>query len=228
MPSTLAPETSSIKRVFEEEIAIAGGTVPDVFDDGGRLFLRSILPPSEEVHRGDRIHGGVALRTRGADVLIHPYFYRVVCKNGAIMAQAIESRCVQRLDFEVYPGAGDEVLEQIVEAVRACTDEKLLASTTSKMRSMTDRDADHVISLAQHLATMPKPAAATFMSAILAQYNRGADRSTFGLMNAVTAVARDAPDPEDRWRLEEAGGGMLAVLTPAPAPTDTAAALALV
>jgi len=35
-------------------------------------------------------------------------------------------------------------------------------------------------------------------------------------MNAVTSVARDTRDPELRWRLEELGGGIPAMLVPDP------------
>jgi hypothetical protein len=38
------------------------------------------------------------------------------------------------------------------------------------------------------------------------------DRSAFGLLNAVTSVARETRDPETRWRLEELAGGMPAWL----------------
>jgi hypothetical protein len=31
-------------------------------------------------------------------------------------------------------------------------------------------------------------------------------------MNAITSLARDTRDPERRWRLEELGGGMLALI----------------
>jgi hypothetical protein len=36
----------------------------------------------------------------------------------------------------------------------------------------------------------------------------------FGLVNAVTSVARDQKDPQVRWRLEELGGGILAMRFP--------------
>jgi hypothetical protein len=54
------------------------------------------------------------------------------------------------------------------------------------------------------------------------------DRSRLALMNAVTSVARDTPDPEVRWRLEELGGGIPVGRAPVLQPDDTAAAMALV
>jgi hypothetical protein len=41
-----------------------------------------------------------------------------------------------------------------------------------------------------------------------------ADHTGFGLMNAVTSLARDTRDPDDRWRLEELGGGIGAAILP--------------
>ena len=61
------------------------------------------------------------------------------------------------------------------------------------------------------------------MARIMDQFFGGGDRSRFGLMNAVTAVARDEADPEVRWGLEELGGG-IACPAPGPAPRKPAAA----
>jgi hypothetical protein len=43
---------------------------------------------------------------------------------------------------------------------------------------------------------------------VLRRYFNDGDRTVYGLMNAVTAVARETPDPELKWRLEEFGGGV--------------------
>jgi hypothetical protein len=52
------------------------------------------------------------------------------------------------------------------------------------------------------------------MPSILERFVEGRDTSRFGLMNAITSVARDTRDPEVRWRLEEMGGGIPAALSP--------------
>ena len=59
--------------------------------------------------------------------------------------------------------------------------------------------------------------------AIMRQYLGNRDQTGFGLMNAVTAVARDQRDPEVRWRLEELGGGVPALIR---APKDAPPCLA--
>jgi hypothetical protein len=49
-------------------------------------------------------------------------------------------------------------------------------------------------------------------AAILDRFFESRDESGFGLINAVTSVARDTSDPDLRWRLEELGGGIPVVL----------------
>jgi hypothetical protein len=46
------------------------------------------------------------------------------------------------------------------------------------------------------------------LALIFDQWSESDDQSAFGLMNAVTAVARGTPDPETRWMLEEIGGSL--------------------
>ncbi len=227
MGSRLFPDTGSIRRAFEEEIAIAGGTVPDVYDEGPHLFLRGVLPPAEQVKRSDAVKGGVALRTCGPDVLIHPYLFRVVCRNGAIFAQAVQSRRVMRIESEFATESHEVVLAEVLDAVRACTDPQILVAATEDMRSMAERNvqADHVINLLPHLIRTRGRRTAALFASILGEFERAADRSMFGVMNAVTAVAREIRDPDQRWRLEEAGGGILAKLPFAPSPSDARAEL---
>ena len=58
--------TVEVLAVFTEEVISRGGRVTDNFDDGRRLFTRSILPHVEEVRPGDQMQGGVALKARRA------------------------------------------------------------------------------------------------------------------------------------------------------------------
>ncbi|MHC4218832.1 MAG: hypothetical protein ACYSU7_10305 [Planctomycetota bacterium] len=200
----------------------------DVFDDGQRLFLRSVFPGPVEVKPGDATSRGVALRTSGEEILVHPYFLRHVCRNGAIAAQAVRTCRVERYEYETCPGAEEAVLVEVRRAVRECSDEKILVEATGRMRAMTDRAADMALSFLPEIIKMPREQAAQWFDAVQGRYERRTDRSLYGLMNAITSVARDTSDHDTRWRLEEAGGGMLARLLPAPAPGDAPAELMLV
>jgi len=79
--------TADVLAVFTDE-SRHDGTVTDTFQDGHVYFTRSVLPRVEEARPGDQLQGGVALKANEAGVWLHPYVLRLVCRNGAIVAQA--------------------------------------------------------------------------------------------------------------------------------------------
>ena len=81
----LLPSTQDIDATVVAELALFGGTISDRFDDGERLFLRALLPRSDEVLPQDVVKGGIAVRTIGREIEVCPYLFRQVCRNGAIM-----------------------------------------------------------------------------------------------------------------------------------------------
>jgi hypothetical protein len=72
------------------------------------------------------------------------------------------------------------------------------------------------------LSLMPPHLRCQVAQSILGKFASEGDRSGFGLMNAVTATARDTADPELRWRLEELGGGVAALRRPQMPPDSEA------
>src|SRR3954451_10419523 len=75
------PTTLEIASIFADEIRTAGGDVRESFDDGDRLFARAVLPEHEEISPGDTMQAGVAIRSVTGEILVHPYLFRLVCKN---------------------------------------------------------------------------------------------------------------------------------------------------
>jgi hypothetical protein len=51
-----------------------------------------------ELKPGDRVRNGVALFASGTDIAVHPYIFRQVCKNGAIMPCVTGTRTIRRFD----------------------------------------------------------------------------------------------------------------------------------
>jgi hypothetical protein len=194
--------TATVKTVFAEEIVALGGTVSDTFDDGKRLFVRSILPAVEEVRAKDRVQGGVALRSNGGEAWVHPYVFRQICSNGAIMAQAIETRHVADLDVR----GPEKVLPELRKAIQACAAREAFTVAAQQMRTSQGAQVDLALSLMPFLSRFPT----SLVTQIMRRFFEDRDRSAFGLANAMTATARDTSDPELRWRLEELGGGILA------------------
>jgi hypothetical protein len=199
--------TQEIGEVFAEEIAMAGGHVSDRFDDGTRLFLRAVLTDEQDVRSGDRLRGGVAVRATQEEISVHPYVFRQVCSNGAIRAHATQSRCIERNAFS--PGDVPEVEVTLREAVRACCASDAFASGVDEMRSSLESEIDLALTMMPLMSRILESGAAdTLFKTILDRLFESRDTSRFGLMNAVTSVARDSTDPEVRWRLEAFGGGI--------------------
>jgi hypothetical protein len=216
------PNTTEIQNAFAQELAVVGGSLSDTFDDGERLFARSILPGTKEVRSGDRLQAGVAVRATDQDLCVHPYVYRLVCRNGAIRAQAIQSWRIERDDISAAPDrSAHDVLFLLRDAVQHCCADEAFVDATDAMRSAMLREADMALMLLPMLARLPGDAAQRMLQQIMGNFGREGDRSQFGLMNAVTATARDTRDPEMRWRLEELGGAIPALRLPSRRPGGT-------
>lgn len=212
MNAMYLPAAPEILDAFEHEVRELGGTVRDVYAEGDLLFARAILPDEMDVRPGDRVHGGVAVRTHDTEILVHPYTYRVVCTNGAISASSSGSRVVQRVELAAPTVVIDGVLDDLREAIHTSGNPPALQRTVSAMRSAADREADILFQLMTALPHMPPGVRASVLRTIVRRFEAEGDRSTLGLVNAVTSVARDTIDPDLRWRLEEVGGNMLAWL----------------
>jgi hypothetical protein len=196
--------TARILDAFTDEVADHGGRVTDTFDDGRRLFTRSVLALADDVRPGDAVRGGVALKAVGGEVWLYPYIFRLVCRNGAIAAQAIETRHLENLSV-LDP---EDALQSIRAGVGACCAEEVFADIVGRMRTACNTEADMLLSVMPLLARFSGPGSASLVEQIMNQFFREGDQSRFGLANAVTAVARETRDPDLRWDLEEFGGGI--------------------
>jgi hypothetical protein len=204
--------THDLSETFGEQIEGLGGRVSECFDDGGRLFERSVLPSPREVRRGDALLGGVAMFAAEHEVRVHPYVFRQVCSNGAIMAHAVQT---QRIEVPEWSPELDEFMDHVRETVRACASPEAFAGDVAEIRSAMDRDADFALTVLPLLDRLPEAARVSMMGLIAGRFFSAEDRSRYGLMNAVTAVARETRDPELKWRLEEIGG-RVAAMQPVP------------
>jgi hypothetical protein len=222
MNAMYLPAGPEILETFEQEVRVLGGTVPDVYAEGDLLYARAILPGAAEARPGDRIRGGVAVRTHDTEILVQPYSHRVVCTNGAIAVFATGSRVVERVEVAAPGTVINAVLEELRAAIRGAAAPAALDATVGAMRSAAQRKADVMLQLMPLLPHMPPDMRASLVRAIVRRFEAEGDSSVFGLVNAVTSVARDTTDPESRWRLEELGGGMLARLPERPRPSAPA------
>ena len=225
MSTTLLPSVPELREMFEKEVGRFEGSLQDVYEHADVLMARAVLPHTREVRRGDRIHGGVALRVVGPDIAVHPYVFRQVCRNGAIMAQVVGTRRLVRCDGHDPEYMRQAVADGFAEAIRLSADERVFVENAEEIRASMNYDADLALMLMPVLSSLPEDVARQLVSTILGRFESDGDSTAFGLMNAVTSVARETPDPEQRWRLEEAGGGIPARLRKVPSSDGTAARL---
>jgi hypothetical protein len=207
-----------INTLFAKEITAAGGTVTETILVANKLFLRSTLPAVREVRAGDKLQAGVALRATDREVRVHPYVFRQVCGNGAIVAHALQSRHVHAEDFANEEEAG----AALCEAVRVCCEDEAFTEASGDMASARDKVADVTLNILPVLSRLRPELGTQIFSMIVERFFDGEDASRYGLMNAVTSVARDTADPDVRWDLEELGGGIPVGRPPAPELDDLA------
>jgi hypothetical protein len=98
------------------------------------------------------------------------------------------------------------------------------------MRGALERKMDVMMSMLALLQHVPKSTHQSLFDHLFRYESdepgvRPEDRGTlFGLMQRITAAARDQGDPETRWRLEELGGGVPVTFTAPRRPIPPLAA----
>jgi hypothetical protein len=187
--------TAEIFVEFTDEIAAHQGHVTETFDDGRRLFTRSVVPRIEAVKPGDQLQGGVALKATEEEVCVYPYVFRLVCRNGAIMAQTIDA-----LPVDLHQLEPEEARRAIRESVGTCCDQGVFTETVIRMRNGCAADLDIALMMLPMITRHSGHIGSQLASKVLDQFFRDGDQSRFGLANAITAVARDTPNPVLRWR----------------------------
>ncbi len=215
--TTFAPSLSLIRSTFANEVTRHGGAVLDTFEQNEVLIIRATLALADDVRPDDTVNGGVALKCYGSDLEVHPYVFRQVCSNGAIISRSISSMRLQRVEEFLSDGASD-VLIDLAETIGVCAGGAPFEREVTLMRSAADTEGsmDMLLNLLPAISTLANQP--RLLRQILNEYIRGSDDSVFGIMNAITATAREQQDPEVKWELEELGGGVPARLVRSPSP----------
>jgi hypothetical protein len=211
MSTSYVPTTSEIALAFADEISALGGSVSDRYDDGSRLFLRAQLSAEREVSPGDALKAGVALRTVGPIVSVHPYVYRTVCSNGAIAAQVTGTRQIRRVEFVSATEFVAAAIDEIRLIVRQCAEPAVFEKTASGMQGARNVLAEAMISALPILERVPVDHREHIIDMLGREFENANDGTYYGVMNAITAVARETSDPETKWQLEEFGGSIPAL-----------------
>ena len=209
--------TQEVLEAFREQVSAREGKITETFHQSGQLFVRSVFPQTQEIRARDKVQGGIALRATETVAWVYPYVFRLVCKNGAIMAHAAEGREIPNLDrLPTF-----EAVSLVREAVESCCQKNAFTTAAEQMRTAAQHPIDVILTMMPFLARL-SAIGPEVARQIYEQFFHDDDRTRYGLMNAVTAVARDTRDHVARWRLEELGGQIAFVKPDEPVLDDGA------
>lgn len=205
------------KRLFPVFEEIPGLTFHQAQLTDTRFYLRALLPSLErEIKVGDPVQAGVEIRNSEVGVgmlVIQPFVLRLICTNGMTVNDfATAKRHVgKRIEDETQ--YSDEALEADDNAFWLVARDNLRnALTEVRFQEIVDRLAEIV-----HGDTIAAPIAATETlaqrfsltdderEAVLRNLVGEGDLSQWGLLNAVTATAKEAESFDRQAELEAIG-----------------------
>lgn len=191
-----------------------------------RMYIKAVFPKVQgEVLKGDVVQSGICISNsevgHGA-VKIEPLVFRLVCLNGMIINDsAFRGRHVgARADAtdSVYEMLTDEtkqaddraILLKVRDVVNASFDEVRFAAHLNKMREAAGEKIEGNPAEAVKLLAKKEALNEFETGSILRNLIEGADISRWGLLNAVTATAKEDALTYDRaTELETLGGKIL-------------------
>ena len=121
---------------------------------------------------GDRVQGGVALRATEDDVWVHPYVFRQVCTNGAIIARATQTLHIEPSDFSAAFGGGRARRCDSRGRSRLLCARSLLTGADA-MRSSVDSPIDIAVAMASMLSRLPDAIRSGVFDSILDAFGFG-------------------------------------------------------
>jgi hypothetical protein len=138
----------------------------------------------EAVRRGDEVSAGfAAIREASREVQIFPRIYRKVCANGVVV--------LRRSDEDALATE-----RSVADAIGSCFEKKPLEEVVAAMKSAARTPVDDPGAL------LAQARAASSTREVVRAFDRGGDRTVWGLVNAATALARREPDLRRRLHLE--------------------------
>jgi hypothetical protein len=190
-----------------------------------QMYVKTFIPSMElAVRVGDVIRGGVIIRNSevGAGSLgIFPYTDRLICTNGMIHTE-LGKRSVhlgKRVDSteEAYEIYSDETMRlddaaffaKCADTLRACLNESVFESIVNQMRDLAGIKIDAPIPVVEELA-QKQGLSGDEKDSVLKHLIEGGDLTAWGVVNGITATARDLDDADRQAELEVLAGRMTA------------------
>lgn len=187
-----------------------------------RMYIKATTPRiAGEVKKGDVVQAGIVIRNSevGCGALaIEPLILRLVCMNGLIVADAT----MRKFHVGKVNATGDAVMEHFTQGTRNQTDKALwmqvrdlvkaglsnaiFGAQLEKMKVMAGTKIEAAPDKVVEVLATRFQMSENEQGNVLKHLIEGADLSTFGYMNAVTAASQVIEDYERATDFERIGG----------------------
>lgn len=190
-----------------------------------KLYVKAISHRMQaEIKKGDVVEAGVMMSNSEigkGGVIIQPFLNRLVCTNGAVINELATKR--HHVGRELQAGNDmivyrDKTLElsdqafwsQMIDVLNAVFTEDIFHGIVDKMRDTTERKITGNPVKAVEVFSAQNGLNQTQQTSVLQHLIQGADLSQYGLLNAVTAMAReDHLNYDEATAMESLGGQVI-------------------
>jgi len=181
------------------------------------LYLKAIdRTLTAGIRNDDLVSGGLIIRNSevGASSLrVEPFILRQVCSNGLIATQTLRKVHLGRQMDEGAIDWSDETKEledralwaKVRDVIRATFDKQIFESWVEKLRESTEIVIEKPIKAVNNIARLIGLSEEK-KNQLLMHFS---EHTKYGLINAVTTLAREVESIDEQIRLEEFGGRLL-------------------
>jgi hypothetical protein len=182
------------------------------------LYLKAIdRTLTASIKEEDIVYGGLILRNSevGASALkVEPFILRKVCSNGLILQhslkkihlgrQILEIGCIEWSD-ETRELEDKALWSKVRDIIRATFDREVFESWVTKLKESTEIKIEKPIEAVNNIVKLAGLTEEQKQKLLM----HFSEHTKYGLLNAITNVARDVKNPDEQVRLEEFGGKIL-------------------
>lgn len=186
-----------------------------------RMFVKLVVPHEvHEVRAGDKLIQGICFSNSevgAGSFRAEPFIMRLLCKNGMIgMDKLARVHLGSRMEEGMYKSTGTENLEtetlysQIKDLVEGVFDKVKFEEWIDKIQQTTEVHLNNPSDAVKNIVKEYKITEQETESILNAMMGEG-DNTQYGLVNAITATAREHENQNMRIELERIGGKLSAM-----------------
>jgi hypothetical protein len=182
------------------------------------LYLKAVdRTLTASIKEEDIVYGGLILRNSevGASALkVEPFILRKACNNGLILQHSLKKIHLGRQTLEIgYIEWSDKTREledkalwsKVRDIIRATFDREVFESWVAKLKESTTIKIEKPIEAVNNIVKLAGLTEEQKQKLLM----HFSEPTKYGLLNAITNVARDVKNPDEQVRLEEFGGKLL-------------------